>query len=433
MRAMTSSSMHHLLLLGLACATSSCFLDRQPLQGGTCAQDHECGPARRCVAGECVHRGLDAGPRDAALADALVDARTDTPVDSGDAGRAPGPLLNYRDAQFSRSSPATHFDSASGTLTRYAVDEPRILADGSIYLEGSRTNHALYAQRLDQPLWNVSAATVSADAVEAPDGTRTAELWETINNINAYVIQIPLALDSGPATLSLFARASAATESARLYCRSPVATDLFGPDFEVGTTWERQSLVAEQGIWRPGIFQPTASAQRALGLFGAQTERGAFPSQYIETVDAPATRAADIALFGSTPPEMRAGVWTISFAPEASSPQLVTEGASMTLFAIGSDASNRIDIEVDGGTVQLAVYAGGDRKVASAPLTFRADSEITMTINAATGVLAVRNAETGNGPATGGAWSWTDGDLHLGRLPDGSQPYFGRLGEPQAP
>ena len=79
------------------------------------------------------------------------------------------------------ATPATHSaggvlyaSTASGALQSFASGTLR-RTDKGVLIEGARTNLCLQSQTFDNANWVKTAATVSADAAVAPDGTTTAD------------------------------------------------------------------------------------------------------------------------------------------------------------------------------------------------------------------------------------------------------------------
>lgn len=84
-----------------------------------------------------------------------------------------GPLANTPNWTFSRASTA-YYTNSSGVLTSFASGALRY-GDRGALIEGAGTNYCTYSQQFDHANWVKTAATVSADAAVAPDGTTTAD------------------------------------------------------------------------------------------------------------------------------------------------------------------------------------------------------------------------------------------------------------------
>lgn len=422
------------LLLSLA---SSCTLNRSG--AGTaveCRRDTDC-ESGFCVNGTCIGESVDSGrPEDSGLdsgapvEDSGLDAQVppDAPPPPPDSGPPPGPLLDYAEATFTRGSVATWFDPATGTLTRYAAHEPRILADGSIYVEGERTNFVLDSEAFES--WFTDDSTVTANLDVAPDGARTAERWVALDDggARAFLLGGPWGGASRPtATISIFAAAPGGSETFRQYWRG-AGTHQFGEDRTVGAGWERFTVTRED-MERNGVAQATTAAARMLSIWGAQAEEGHFASQYIPTAGLRETRAADTVVFGAAPAGMTSGPWTVELAPGASSEAIVATGGSWTVFEFGS-IDESVRLRVGAGAVRVSVRTSGSPHVETMPLTFDAHQVLTVSVDPSAGRLTVAGASSGNGTTSASAWTFPAGPLRVGSGAPGLESYFGAIGRP---
>lgn len=422
-----------------------CSLERSGLGRLGCRATTECPAGSACVDGICIQTPTDAsidattpdtglpdgGPPDAS-ADSGLDAGLDAGADSGfdagvDGGRTPGPLLSYSAGAFSRASAATYFDPATGTLTHYAVDEPRLFPDGSIYLEGARTNWIGASERLDG--WNAQSVSVTADVLRAPDGATTAEraVFQDEANASLFLVGGPWGGPSRPrAAISIFASGRGADQTLRQYWRSGGANQL-GPDRTFTGTWTRLTESRED-MERAGVWQASSAAARIVGLWGAQAEVGSFASQYIPATAALTTRAGDVLVFPSAPRGMREDRWTFEARPEASSAELVTGDESWVLFEFGG--AGAVTLEARAGETFVSVELSGSTHLSSSALTFPAGRALEVTLDPARGELSILGADAGDGTSAGGAWTFPAGTLRVGSDAAASRPFFGRLSRP---
>lgn len=408
---------------------TSCFLDRASLEpSGACSTTAQCPPGLRCVNGLCVLP--DAGTDGGALADSGRDGRDGGPAPDGsgdDGGRPPIPLLDYGTAACRRPTEATYFDPATGVLHRYPPDVPRILSDGSLFVEGRRTN--LMGRSAALELWLTIRSSVTPNAMLAPDGTMTVEEWTVEASLEAGLFQTSVLFGPNPATNSVFVRTDSPPELFRLYYQSPAGINRHSDDRTATARWARYG-VTDTDMSRNGIWQATIPAARTFGVWGMQSEVGAFPSQYIDTPEnAPATRAPDECVLEPVPTDLLTAPWQVSLAPEASSEQLRTEATDWTIFEFASPGDG-IELRATDGTVRLVITVAGSVHLTSGPLVFDAHDELLVTVDLPGGALTVAGADDGNGTTTGAPWEFPPGPLHIGRSSTGTNSYFGRIGPP---
>lgn len=74
---------------------------------------------------------------------------------------------------FGRASTATYMDRY-GVLQYAAVDEPRFEKAG-LLLEGASTNLVTYSEQFDNAAWTKTNSSITANVIDAPDGTLTAD------------------------------------------------------------------------------------------------------------------------------------------------------------------------------------------------------------------------------------------------------------------
>lgn len=266
---------------------------------------------------------------------------------------------------FSRSSDGTYFDAA-GVMQTASSNVPRIDHNPTtgavlgLMAEDQRTNLILRSQEFNNSSWTKSAATVSADASAAPDGTITADKLIESATTGVHYIHVQAGTLAASTTYALSVMAKAAERSrfqiggaAGVWGVSKAATFDIAAGAIVASSWDAAYIVPLQAGWYRCIAIGTTAATQAaaqyfqlpliasgttqsytgdgtsgLYLWGAQLEVGSYPSSYIATTTAAVTRAADVASF--TVPERVVRLVTIYYDGTTAS-QAVTPGATYNI------------------------------------------------------------------------------------------------------
>lgn len=219
---------------------------------------------------------------------------------------------------FSRASTG-YYTNADGTLTSFASGALR-RGNRGVLIEGARTNLLLRSQEFDNASWaNNINVTLTAAAGVAPDGTTTAySLAGSSSTSNTKRI----GQNGGSAaahTLSIFAKAGTHSfiqfyigADVTQFANFNLATGAVGTVGAGATAtitalangWYRCTMtVTLTGSSAPFIqLVPAATSSWAAAstttnnvlIWGAQLEAASFPSSYIPTTTASATRAADV-------------------------------------------------------------------------------------------------------------------------------------------
>jgi hypothetical protein len=258
----------------------------------------------------------------------VLDFQRDLP--SGSFGLPPEKKPLSALVSATRASTGTFVNPATGLLQTAGVNVPRLDANG-LLIEAAATNRALWSQEFDQATWVKTRATITANAIAAPDGTVTADkLVETAVANTHFAAQTIAGLAANTThTFTVYVRGAERTNGAIRIQDTATPGDFVLGGFQL-TPGTIASQVGGAGVlgavsiealpnswWRvrvSGIPNATATSydcqvylrdganasiytgDGTSGLFvwGAQMAQNAAPTSYILTTSASQTRAADV-------------------------------------------------------------------------------------------------------------------------------------------
>ena len=284
--------------------------------------------------------------------------------------------------------------------TTAAYHGPRLDYDAStlaakgLLVEEQRTNLCRRSEEFGTT-WTLpsSAGTVTSNSAPAPSGATTADLLtETVSGQATVIRQTYSALANATHTFSTYVKLPASNPATwvMLQARGNAATVVRGwfnvstgvkgssanspVDYtitSVGSGWYRVAIMFAGGtgsdtpltdisiVSADSATTPTATTDKAILLWGAQLEAGAFATSYIPTTSASATRSADVASVGTSafPYSATEGTLVVSAVPSS------VGTAGLKSFASLSDgtANNRAYLFVESAltSVRTSVSSGG--------------------------------------------------------------------------
>jgi hypothetical protein len=193
----------------------------------------------------------------------------------------------------------------------------------ALLLEPQRTNLALRSEEFDNAYWSKYLATVSANTATSPDGTQNADLVypsSTGSLAGQLFRQISSGISSGNVvTISAYVKASGKNFAYLSQIQNSFSPDAYfnlttgaitnissgvtASMTQLTNSWWRISITSTAGVGlyyavigstdSAGSTTNTASGTNGILVYGYQVEVGAYPTTYIPTTTASATRVAD--------------------------------------------------------------------------------------------------------------------------------------------
>jgi hypothetical protein len=307
-------------------------------------------------------------------------------------------------------------------------------------IEDSRTNLLTYSEQFDNAIWAKSYTTVTTNAAIAPDGTQTADKLVATTDANFHTLQQYLNITAGSAVChSMYVKAG--EESVlQLYINDQSFANRISVTFNVaagtltapsitggavhlgsgiipvGNGWYRVWLAATVGatatiasvqdVLRGASYAGVANA--GLYIWGEQAELGAFPTSYIQTLAATATRAADNLIVATD------NAWYNPLEGTFYIAGIVPPAGALAFDLSDGTFNNHIPIALVGGILSAQVISGGTQLANlstgattigapfKAAISYKAGSLAASVNGAAAGSVALASVPTLNTLTIGG-------------------------------
>lgn len=269
--------------------------------------------------------------------------------------------------QVEPGSTATPYQPTNAT----GPDLTHPLNGAGLVLEGAGTNLCLQSEALDASPWAAGGAgiTVTANYGTAPNGTATADRFQTTAGTYGDRRQSITFTAGTTYTLSVWARATSGTSKARLFIvEADGSTSSSSGDLSLTTEWTRVSLTRAMTQTGTGSIRLTSVSDAAaidVLAWGFQCEASPFPTSYIPTTTTTVTRQPD--LCGIVPPHnllkwsnaFKQAPWSLSaggsFGATVAAPDDSVTATTITLGA-GTSMLQNTGVNFDGKTFTASIW-----------------------------------------------------------------------------
>lgn len=201
------------------------------------------------------------------------------------------------------------FKTIASGAPAFGYDAITLLPNG-LFVEGARTNVALWSRDLTNAAWTKSNVTAAKDQVGLDGAANAAS-------------SLVATADGGTVTQAITLASSLRFQSAyfkRLAGSSPISMSTDGgttfTQVNVISTWTRQAIPG-QTLANPSIVIKFTTSGDSIAVDYVQNENGDCASSPIATTTVAVTRAADIAELGISWVSSTGGTWFSSVAPKA--------------------------------------------------------------------------------------------------------------------
>ena len=351
------------------------------------------------------------------------------------------PLVRFADGTFTRTSEGSYYTrpadgpgvpfiawAASNELRYDSIDSTPLAL-----FEGSQTNLCFWSEDLNQASWIKTGASISGTTAAAPDGASDCCTVAFTASASDMVMR-PVAgtADATTYMTTVFARRTAGSGNIRLRVLDRSGAAQVSSDISIDTNWKRIEYAVAWGTGAStpevGVINGSGGTAQDVEVWGFDAKSGAtigaFPTSYIRTTGASATRSADVLTYASMPLRMATSRWRFAYRP------LYTNTETITIAAIyGMDSAADSSIATSAGNV--IAYAVGVSKFSRTPITYARNQAMTITPDCGAFTMTVAGAATGDGTgAVGTTPAYATTYLRVGAIFSGARPTFARIGEP---
>ena len=301
------------------------------------------------------------------------------------------PTNGNGDLTWTRASTAIRTNS-SGLLESMATGVPRLSymygSCPSVLLEPQRTNLVSYSDQFNDAFWVKTNSTVSANTTTSPDGTTNADTLVDNSTSGIHALTAQNIGGAGTYAFSFYAKANTLSRVG-VFTNSGVnvnlaitpqvfdlsngtvvnsVTGITATITSVGNGWYRCQLIipsSGSGSYlivtsNGGTTVSYIGSGQSLFLYGAQIELGAYPTTYIPTTSATATRVADSfsqnSIYTNNFITSSGGTWFFELDNNIS---LIRDAASNLFIGTTNNGNTNtsLGIRTNGATAQrLAIY-----------------------------------------------------------------------------
>ena len=282
---------------------------------------------------------------------------------------------------FTRGTNATYTNSAGNVQLTAGVNnarfdyDPVTLACKGLLIEEARTNSLTYSEQFDNAAWlKLGTATVTANTTISPDGTLTADtltLPASADRINLAAVSV-----AGSTAYILSAWLSGSGTVYLSMATSGGTYKFVGSPITLTSTLTRYTQTITTNSDNTGLFpiigrydgNAGAGTATSCVIWGAQLEAGAFPTSYIPTTTAAATRNADVASMTGTNfsswYNQTQGTFVVNCLVAPVNAVLIRA----SIAADGASNTNNIYIDTSSGSVRLVVFSASSATVVLYPV-----------------------------------------------------------------
>ena len=208
--------------------------------------------------------------------DSVFDVVKSHPMYDKSGGKIPSLDLNFAKNKSLKDSRSTENKI---TFSRASI-ATYVGSDG--YIKTTPVNLLRHSEQLDQ--WNIfHNASVTANAIAAPDGTPTADLIDVTAGGNAQVVKSFSAAPSTTYTVSFWAKSTTSTDVVKLYRNSANGGSVV---INITNEWQRYTNTYTTDASSPYsqvLFLYSSASTNQYYVWGVQVEEGSTATAYIPT------------------------------------------------------------------------------------------------------------------------------------------------------